>query len=351
MIDFEFSAVWVTASGNKVSIDKKLLDTLRAIEKHKTMTAACQALGVSYRTLWSLVQFYNAQFEADLIGAAKGSGTKITSLGHQVLWMYEHGRIRLENEVQLEADKLNRQWSPAQPEAPAIKLALSDDPLLPAALSELRKNLDLSVRWGGSIAALSAFHRGEVDIAGCHLPSGASQQYEIHQMMQRWLRGDDLFVMPLFSREMGWISRPSDTPPTFETVLKGQHKLLNRNPASSTYYQLSALANRACINPETLNGWNDYEDSHLALACGIGAGLADLGLGVRYAADYFELQFRAVSWDKYFLVMRDPKTQPQLSGFLEQLPTILEQTLAGNELGYLIESHNILMLQHFLREF
>lgn len=351
MIDFEFSAVWVTATGNRIAVDKKLLDTLRAIEKHKTMTAACQALGVSYRTLWSLVQQYNTLFEAELIGAAKGSGTRVTALGHQILWMYEHGRIRLENDVQLEADRLNKQWQEDTAHAPAVKLSLSDDPLLPAALTQLRAATQLSVRWGGSIAALSAFHRGEVDVAGCHLPTGASKQYEIHQMMQRWLRGDDLFVMPLFSREMGWISRPTDKPPTLESVANGQHRLLNRNPSSSTYYQLSALANRACLDPDSLPGWRDYEDSHLAVACGIGAGLADLGLGVRYAADYFDLQFRPVSWDKYFLVMREPKAGTALDTLLGHLPDIIANTLPAVERGYRKENSQIQMLQQFLRDF
>lgn len=351
MIEFELKPAWVTESGKKVAIDQKLLDTLRAIEKHQTITSACKALGVSYRTLWSLIQRYNLEFEAELIGTSKGSGTTITALGHQLLWMVEHGRIRLEKEIHIEADKLNKQWQISSSTQAASKWALSDDPLVPSLLQSLRKQTPVTVHWGGSIAALSAFHRGEVEIAGCHLPIGMSKNQEIHNMMQRWLRGEDLWVLPLFEREIGWISRPSDTPPTLESVAAGHHKLLNRNASSSTFYQLKALVNAAGLNENELPGWNDYEDTHMGLACSVGAGLADLGLGVRYAAEHFGLQFRRANWDRYFLVFRKPEKDSALHETLTTLSPILQSLNLNENVGYHSVSHEVQNLHGFLQNF
>jgi len=58
-----------------------------------------------------------------------------------------------------------------------------------------------------------------------------------------------------------------------------------------------------------LPGFFHEENSHLAVACTIAAGHGDLGLGIRAAADHYGLQFRAVSKERYFLVLHNSDLQ------------------------------------------
>lgn len=353
MIQFDIAAHWATPSGKQVLIDDKLVATLRAIERHRTLTSSCKALGISYRTLWSLVQHYNELFEQDLITTNKGSGATISDLGHRVLWMFEHGRVRLLKDIQSEADRMNAQWLKGESNVDRLALALSDDPVLPLLLgqAQMSAGLSLNLRWGGSIASLSAFHRGEVQIAGCHLPASEEQQGEMGQMMNRWLRGEDLVAVPVCYRELGWISRPGPRNPDLNDVAEGRVRLVNRNASSSTYHQLMALVTRACLTPESLPGFEAQEESHLAVACAIAAGQGDLGLGVRYAADQYGLKFRLVSRDRYFLVLRSGDLEePRIKRLLEQLLSDAFKRELDDQPGYEYIKAKPEMLSEFLRQ-
>lgn len=307
MLYLKTSAHWKTDDGQVVDLDSRLLATLKAIGQQGSLTRASADLGVSYRTLWSQVQHYNTLLGQDLIATQGRAGATLTPLGHQILWMVEQGQVRAAPNVGIVAEQLNAEWLDANHNKPWISLALSDDYAMRHLFENtaLHKSLHLSLRWLGSIAALSALHRGEVRVATCNLPVGGEEFAEVHQVMRRWLRGSNLSVIELFEREIGWISRPSMNPPTLDDVAQRRALLVNRNSASSTHEQLNALCRHAGLDPEQLPGYFHVEETHLGVACTIAAGHGDLGLGVRAAAEHYGLSFRPVSRERYFMVLHN----------------------------------------------
>ncbi|MBB3695644.1 winged helix-turn-helix domain-containing protein [Sphingomonas sp. BK580] len=90
------------ACGDALALGPGKADLLGAIVAHGSITAAAQALGMSYRRAWMLVDEMNRCFEPPLVETLKGGGrergARITPTGQDVLKAYremerEAGRI------------------------------------------------------------------------------------------------------------------------------------------------------------------------------------------------------------------------------------------------------------------
>lgn len=90
------------ACGDALALGPGKADLLEAIGAHGSITAAAQALGMSYRRAWMLVDEMNRCFEPILVETLKGGGrergARITPTGQAVLEAYremerEAGRI------------------------------------------------------------------------------------------------------------------------------------------------------------------------------------------------------------------------------------------------------------------
>jgi len=243
--------------GQFVELDQRMLNTLKTIDSEGSISLACKALGISYRTLWSQIQQYNQLLGEDLVATHGRAGACLTRFGHKLIWMVEQGNVRVAPDLGTVGEQLNAEWLDVDQNKPWISLALSDDLVLQNLFQNtaLYKKLQLSLRWSGSIAALSALHRGEVRVAGCHLPVGLEEHSHVHHIMRRWLRGSNLSVIELFERDIGWMSRPAPKPPTLEDVAQRRALLVNRNSASSTHHQLDALITKAGLKAEDLPGF------------------------------------------------------------------------------------------------
>lgn len=350
MMKFDLKATWQNANGAHIDLTAADFDLIQSVLDAGSMKGAAQRMGVSYRTLWSQVQALNARCDRELISTSKSSGAYLTQSGHELRWMMELAKARLSTDLLRLNDQLNSEWKEIPSGLPWLNMALSDDPLLQELFNthRLQNQLNLSMSWQGSIAALSSFHRQESRVAGCHLPVGEGRNSEVHQMMRRWLRGDNLLVIELFDRELGWISRP-EYPATLNDVRQKKARLINRNAASSTHHQLNALITRACLNPLDLHGYEDQEVSHLAVACRIAAGLADLGLGISQAARRYALDFRPVSTDRYFLVYRQSDEQlPAIQILLNYIASAQFEAGLGSVSGYQLGRRHSQYLEEFL---
>ncbi|HEX4917020.1 MAG TPA: substrate-binding domain-containing protein [Limnobacter sp.] len=337
MLNLKVSARWKRDDGQTVELDHRLLHTLQAIQTEGSISLACKTLGVSYRTLWAQIQQYNQLFGEEVVATHGRAGACLTRFGHKLMWMVEQGNVRITPELGMVGEQLNAEWLDVGTNKPWISLAMSDDLVLQQLFQNtpLYKRLQVSLRWSGSIAALSALHRGEVRVAGCHLPVGDQDHSHVHQIMRRWLRGANLSVIELFERDIGWMSRPSATPPTLTDVAQRHASLVNRNSASSTHHQLNALIAQACLKAEELPGYYHEENSHMAVACTIAAGHGDLGLGLRAAAEHYGLQFRHVSQERYFLVLHtDDLHFPAVQVLLPWLKSGEVNTLVKTTAGY-----------------
>lgn len=338
MINLKVTAQWTRPDGQIIDLDPALLNCLNAIQQHGSLTKATQALGASYRTLWALVKRLNAEFEEPVIETHGRAGANLTPLGWKILWMAEQGSVRVLNEVSAAAEQLNSEWKQSpRDNRPWLSMALGDAPLLRTLFSQtsIYKELDLYVRWQGGISALSSLHRGEVKVAGCHLPLVEHCDNEALHIMRKWLRGENLLVAPCFQREVGWMSRPSRKRLNLYDVAQRQALLVNRSASCPTHHLLNGILNGLKLNGPDLPGFYHEENSHLAAACSIAAGHGDLGLGIREAAEQYNLRFDPIGMDQYFLVFSASDLEFKgLKELLEWLTKPEAQMLVQQAPGY-----------------
>lgn len=305
MINLTIGAQWTKPDGHVINLDHKLFDILQAVDQSGSLSLASQRLAISYRTLWSQVQHYNQLLENDIVKTQGRAGASLTPFGHQIRWMFEQAKVRIQPEAEIAAEQLNAEWLEKGHNKPWISFALSNDPLLQQMIrgSGMYNYLQTSLRWLGSIPALSAMHRGEVKVAGCNLPRGDTSAGSVYGIMRKWLRGENLFVLPMFQREIGWIHRRRRRlAPTLREVAQGAALLVNQGASTTSHHHLLSLITREGYKPDQLPGFYHQENTHMAVACSLGAGHGDVALGIRTAADCYQLEFDPVCWEEYFMV-------------------------------------------------
>jgi molybdate transport system regulatory protein len=81
--------VWVENPKGELLFGEGRLQILQAIEKHGTLSAAAEALGMSYRGLWARVRHSERRLGFPLIESHAGrgphSGTSLTAEGRAIM--------------------------------------------------------------------------------------------------------------------------------------------------------------------------------------------------------------------------------------------------------------------------
>jgi molybdate-binding protein len=180
----------------------------------------------------------------------------------------------------------------------AFRLAGSDDPALDLLLRHVGAAVTV-VGVRGSLHALLALTRDDADGAAIHLrhPDGS---YNVG-FARAALRGYRPTLVHLWRREQGLLL-PAGNPHRISGIadLRGR-RVAKRTPGTGTRVLLDRLATAAGLNPDRIDG--PELGSHLEVALTIGAGAADTGLALRSAVYGLGLDFHALAWESYDLVL------------------------------------------------
>jgi putative molybdopterin biosynthesis protein len=155
----------------------------------------------------------------------------------------------------------------------------------------------------GSLGGLLAVQRGETHIAGSHLLDPDTGAYNVPDI-KRTIPGLPVVLVHLVQREQGLLVRRGNP--------KGIHSLgdlkregvefINRQPGSGTRVLLDFELKRLGMDPRAIRGYEREEFTHMAVGVAVISGLADVGLGVRSAANALGLDFIPVGKEQYDLV-------------------------------------------------
>ena len=197
------------------------------------------------------------------------------------------------------------------------------DPALFLAGEHVRKINALSgvTNWTmGSANALHALQRGEVHMAGLHLVDMQSGESNV-PYLKRHLRNQD-FVGVHFASWVQGLLIQSGNPKQIRTVqdlIKPGVRLINREVGAGARFFLDALLEKEGMTGETIKGYEHEVASHLEVARHIRDGMADVGVGVEIAAQYFGLDFIPLREERYDLIMRPDflNAHPMASRFLD----------------------------------
>lgn len=199
------------------------------------------------------------------------------------------------------------------------------DPAIFLAGEHMRRRKDQTslVGWTmGSMAALRALQQGEVHVAGLHLFDPATGESNL-PFLRRALKSSNYEVVTFATWEEGLLVRAGNPKSirAIEDIVHPDVTLVNREEGAGARLLLDQRLHVAGINYHQVRGYSTIGASHFEIARAIANCQADVGVGIRSAAQLFELDFVPLQAARYDLVVPKAylKLHPTLAHLFETL--------------------------------
>lgn len=166
-------------------------------------------------------------------------------------------------------------------------------------------NLQIQPTYIGSLEGMMMIYRGAADVAAVHLLDPTSKEYNLPFIKQLFVL-ERISVISLASREQGFIVAKGNPKSIthFGDLTRKDVVFINRQKGSGTRFLLDAFLAQQEIQPKNIKGYENEEWNHLATASQISRGSADVGFGIRSAAEQLGLDFIPVTEEQFDLVFR-----------------------------------------------
>jgi len=327
----QLSLSWAVGVGGE-TISPGLFRLLAAIDRSGALRPAAAEVGMSYRHAWGELGRWKALCGAPLANLARGRGATLTPLGRALVdagEAVEKGAAPALKRLGARAAADLAQALPAPAGSP-LRVAASHS----LVLEQLHgKVIDLSVC--GSIEALRRLHQGACDLAGFHVPAGrAGRKLAPHYL--RWLAPEQQ-LLKVVSRTQGLMvaaGNPLHINGLADLTRPGV-RFVNRQPESGTRLLLDTLLKEAGIDGAAIDGYDQPEFTHTAVASMVASSAADAGFGISAAASRFGLDFLPLATEQYYLASgpQEPDVTPLVAmlrdpGFQEELAEVSGYDLA-----------------------
>ncbi len=164
--------------------------------------------------------------------------------------------------------------------------------------------LTLSSSHVGSMGGLMAIKRGVCHLAGTHLLDTEDGSYNI-SYIKKYLPDTAVKLIHLVQRDQGLIVRPGNPKKIqgIEDLGRKDVSFINRQVGSGTRILLDYKLNQLGVKADAINGYQNEEFTHMAVAVSVLSGSDDTGLGIYAAAKALNLHFIPVVTEQYDLVV------------------------------------------------
>jgi molybdate-binding protein len=179
------------------------------------------------------------------------------------------------------------------------------------AVAKLREFLDrepgigVDLRYVSNQHSLVSLAQGACDLSGLHLPHGALRAQGI-KAAREWLDPREDRIISFVTREMGlMVARGNPLRIASLDDLTGPKvRFVNRDHDSGTRLLFDQLLAANGIEESRINGAQQIEFTHAAVAAYVASGMADASFGVEAAARHFGLDFIRLLTEDYFFVCK-----------------------------------------------
>ena len=304
---------WVFHDEQGISVDPRIFVLLNAVHDSGKLTHAANKLALSYRHIWNILKKCTDFFGSELVELHKGKGASLTPLGEKLLWAEQLANARFEPQLISIASELNLEIQKnITIQEPLLRIAASYGYAV-ALLPEFTHKFKLDLQYKTNEESFRALSKGECDIAAFHLPTDVVNQ-RLVDSYNKYFKPNTYRIIRFVTRQQGLIVK-KDNPKGIskvEDLLADDIKFINRQKKSGTRLLIDELFRRASVDPEKVNGFENVEFTHSAVAAYVSSGMADVGIGIETAARQFGLDFIPLTTEHYVLVCHN-KTIKQLA--------------------------------------
>lgn len=284
-------------------LDAKLFELLAGVHDSGKLTEAAKVVGLSYRHSWNLLNKWTSFFGSELVSLHKGKGAQLTPLGDKLLWARQRVSARFEPQLESLASELNLEIQKAMADArPLLRLHAAHG-FAVATLPKYAAQLQLDIQYRSGEEALGALARSHCDIAGFHVPTEAISKAQV-DLYRRLLKPRAYKIIRFIRRQQGLIVHPNKVSSVngLSELAENELRFINRQQGGATRALFDELLRRADIDIAAINGYENEEYTHSAVAAYVASGMADVGFGVAHAANQFGMAFVPLASEDYFMV-------------------------------------------------
>ncbi len=184
-----------------------------------------------------------------------------------------------------------------------------------------QRHIGFDRKYVSSLEAPAGLRDGACDLAGFHIPLG-SQELPALRHYRRWLDPARHVIIDMATRRQGLMVAPGNPLKIYEPsdLLRSDVRFINRQRNSGTRFLLEGLLTEADVDSDRINGFEQGEFTHAAVAAYVASGMADVGFGLETPARRFKLDFIPLANERYFLMCDvDALSQPIFQEIVEIL--------------------------------
>lgn len=328
IMNIELTLNWQINQSEQQNIDPVLFPLLTAIDHLGSLRRATDEVKVSYRFAWGLLAKWEQLLGKPLVILERGRGANLSPTGEKLLHANVQLLARFTPELDNFATQFKRDFESLldKEKKPSLNIFASHG----LAISTLRdlinqqSNFKLDLHFHGSLESLRALHSGHCHIAGFHIPIGPlaknlrSQYLDLINAQQHQLT----YVV---KRNQGLMFKSENVTKisAISSLINNDLRFINRQADSGTRLLFDQLLEAENIKPHEINGYDDEEFTHMAVAAMIASGAADVGFGIAPMATKFNLEFIPIVWEHYCLAV---PTSLSKDGSTKQITELLQSS-------------------------
>jgi molybdate transport repressor ModE-like protein len=314
---------WTISNNLGQQLSHRVLELLSEVQISGSLSASCKKSGRSYRHAWNLIREAEEQTKIELLRMERGKGSTLTPFAEKLVWAGERISARLAPTLESLASELEGEISKVlSTDKDTLRVHASHGFAVEKLIDTLMKNHNnVERRYVGSQESVASLFAGKCDLAGFHIPMGEFEEIAI-QHYAKWLKPNSSLILHIATRRQGLMVTKGNPHGIYSIadLTKPSVRFVNRHSSSGTYFLLECFLKKAGIRSSQINGFNQCEFTHAAVAAYVASGMADVGLGVETPSRRFGLDFIPLATEQYFLVCnKENLKSPQLKAVISVL--------------------------------
>jgi molybdate transport repressor ModE-like protein len=324
-----FGLSWFYGEKEQQVIEEALFRLLQAIRDKGSLKRGAEESRLSYRHAWGLLKKWETEFNSPLVTLQRGRnhGASLTALGEKLLQTRQTLSDKFLSEYQAIGEEISLSLLEEikSKEQHKIKISASHGMAI-SYLNELLQDstsVKTELEVHGSLESLRLLNQSNYDVAGFHYPLNDSLNNfseTLAPIYRQHLNPEKYEMMLVATREQGIITDTKNSAKikSLSGLNKRSVRFINRQLDSGTRTILDQMLVSSNINSKEINGYNNEEFTHVAVAAMIASGAANAGFGIKAAASQFRLNFIPIINEAYVLAI-DRKMPTHMKSLLRTL--------------------------------
>jgi putative molybdopterin biosynthesis protein len=283
-----------------------LMDMLQAVRQAGSIAAAAKSMQLSYRHVWGELKRWEQTLAQPLIIWEKGQAARLSEFADKLLWAERQAQARLAPQITALHAELEKTFAVAfDPDSHLLTVYAShDDALVQLQQQAAQQALHLDIRFCGSVDAIRALNEGRCTVAGFHAPAQPAPDSLIARTYRPLLKTGQHKLIGFATRQQGLMVKAGNPLKlqNLADLARPGMRMVNRSLGTGTRLLLDHWLSETGLSPESIQGYQQEEPSHAAVAAQIASGKADVGLGIASAARAHGLDFITLQAENYWLV-------------------------------------------------